>query len=318
MSEQVTITSITANIPVDIYYCDSLSANCVYVSSVSTFPFTFEVPPPYDESNIVIKIIDTQGCTYGKNILITPTPTPTITSTQTPTQTSTQTQTNTQTVTPTQTSSQTVTPTITPTNTPTPTTTPIISSHAIGQNIYQNYLYTCDDTITVKEYYTYINEANLIPIIGATVYEVNANGVLYNPYNGGDNNWIKMLWGNDYYSVKINSSGLIQGFFFCFSLTPTPTPTITSTQTPTNTLTPTQTSTQTPTNTNTPTNTKTPTPTKTTTSTTTNTPTNTKTPTNTQTPTKTVTPTKTKTPTNTQTPTKTVTPTKTKTPTPSN
>ena len=32
MSQQVTISSITANTPVDIYYCDSLSANCIFVS----------------------------------------------------------------------------------------------------------------------------------------------------------------------------------------------------------------------------------------------------------------------------------------------
>jgi outer membrane protein TolC len=55
MSQQVTITSVTANTPVEIFYCDSFSANCVYVSTVSVFPYTFSVPPPYDDSNIVIK-----------------------------------------------------------------------------------------------------------------------------------------------------------------------------------------------------------------------------------------------------------------------
>ena len=58
MSQQVTITSVTANTPVEIYYCDSTSGSCVYVSTVSVFPYTFNVPPPYDEQNIVIKIID--------------------------------------------------------------------------------------------------------------------------------------------------------------------------------------------------------------------------------------------------------------------
>ena len=56
MSQQVTITSVTANTPVEIFYCDSFSANCVYVSTVSVFPYTFDVPPPYNENNIVIKI----------------------------------------------------------------------------------------------------------------------------------------------------------------------------------------------------------------------------------------------------------------------
>ena len=35
MSQQVTITSVTANTPVEIYYCDSTSGSCVYVSTVS-------------------------------------------------------------------------------------------------------------------------------------------------------------------------------------------------------------------------------------------------------------------------------------------
>jgi hypothetical protein len=72
MSQRVTITSVTANTPVDIYYCDSFSANCVYVSTVSVFPFFFDVPPPYDNSNIVIKIEDVNGCIDGETILITP------------------------------------------------------------------------------------------------------------------------------------------------------------------------------------------------------------------------------------------------------
>ena len=57
MSQLVTITSVTANTPVDIYYCDSFSANCIFVSTVSVFPYQFDVPSPYDETNIVIKII---------------------------------------------------------------------------------------------------------------------------------------------------------------------------------------------------------------------------------------------------------------------
>jgi hypothetical protein len=96
MSQQVTITSVTANTPVEIFYCDSFSANCVYVSTVSVFPYTFNVPPPYNENNIVIKIEDTNGCIDGEVIPITPTPTSSLTPTltRTPTNTPTQTQTS--------------------------------------------------------------------------------------------------------------------------------------------------------------------------------------------------------------------------------
>jgi hypothetical protein len=101
MSQLITITSVTANTPVDIYYCDSFSANCVFVSTVSVFPFEFDVPSPYDETDFVVKIIDTQGCNVGDEVLITPTPTSSLT--------------------PTTTNTPTQTPTMTSTNTPTPT-----------------------------------------------------------------------------------------------------------------------------------------------------------------------------------------------------
>ena len=114
MSQQVTITSVTANTPVEIFYCDSFSANCVYVSTVSVFPYTFSVPPPYDDSNIVIKIEDVNGCIDGEIIPITPTPTPSITPSTTQTPTNTPTPTQTQTNTPTVSSTQASTPTTTP------------------------------------------------------------------------------------------------------------------------------------------------------------------------------------------------------------
>jgi hypothetical protein len=56
MSQIVEITSVTANTPVDIYYCNSFSASCVFVSTVSIFPYEFEVPSPYSETNFIIKM----------------------------------------------------------------------------------------------------------------------------------------------------------------------------------------------------------------------------------------------------------------------
>ena len=129
MSQQVTITSVTANTPVHISYCDSFSAHCVPVAYVSTFPYVFDVPPPYDETDIVIKIIDVNGCIDGDIVYITPTPTPSFTPTQTLTPTQTASQTPTLTQTPTQTPTQTATQTCTPTFTPTPSLTPAIAKH---------------------------------------------------------------------------------------------------------------------------------------------------------------------------------------------
>jgi hypothetical protein len=214
MSQQVTISSVTANTPVDIYYCDSMSASCVYVATVSTFPYTFDVLDPYDDTNFVIKIVDTQSCEIGQVILVTPTQTPTNTATPTQTITVTPTNTSTNTPTPSITATNTVTPSLTPTNTSTPTATPVIASHAIGNNLSVSSANTCSDTVTIVNYYTYISQANLTPVNGAIVYQTNVGGTLYNPFNGGDR-YILMGFGSDYYIVQINASGSIVNFEIC-------------------------------------------------------------------------------------------------------
>ena len=214
MSQLVTITSVTANTPVDIYYCDSMSANCVYVSTVSTFPYTFEVFPPYDTENINLKIIDSQNCEVIETILISPTPTPTNTETPTPTPSITPSITPTNTITPTITPTNTTTPTITPTITSTPTPTPVVASHAVGSNLSVSSANTCNDTVTIVNYYTYISEANLTPVNGAIVYQTNVGGTLFNPFNGNDR-YIKMGFGGNFYVVQINSVGVILNYSIC-------------------------------------------------------------------------------------------------------
>jgi hypothetical protein len=233
MSQQVTITSVTANTPVEIFYCDSFSANCVYVATVSVFPYVFDVPEPYNEQDFVVQIIDTQGCDIGHEVLITPTPTSTVTPTPTMTSTVTPTTSVTPTMTPTSTVTSTSTPTPTSTITATPSPTPVVSLHNIGQNVFLTSGDTCQDTMTFNNYYTYISEADYTPVVGVVVYETLFNGVLYNPFNG-NNRYIKMNFGGSLYVVQINSYGVILDYTVCVDfITPTRTPTPTQTPTPT-------------------------------------------------------------------------------------
>jgi len=154
MPLEITISSVTANTPVDIYVCELDGSNCAYISTVSTFPFVFSAPQcvegsyfdsnfgfydcegtlftgttggtgticvnyelPYsgivltnincsvDQTDFLVKIIDTQGCEHTEVEAVTPTPT----------------------------SSQTATPTLTPTQTPTQTITATITSTVTPQ-----------------------------------------------------------------------------------------------------------------------------------------------------------------------------------------
>lgn len=214
MTQQVTISSITANTPVDIYYCDSLSANCQFVASAITFPYTFTVSSPAADTDFTIKIIDSQNCEEILPILITPTPTSSLSPTPTQTPTYTPSTTPTTTVTPSATTTQTTTPTITPTNTISPTPTPTIVSHQIGQTTHLNVSGACEDTLTIATLFSYINIANLVPVVGAVLYQTSVGGILYNPYNGG-NNWLLMLWGGVPYAVQIGEYGDILDFQSC-------------------------------------------------------------------------------------------------------
>jgi hypothetical protein len=214
MSQQFTITSVTANTPVDIYYCDNACVSQVYVATVSTFPFTFDIPDPYDTADFIVIIDDTQGCVYNHEVYVTPTPTPSFTPTQTVTPSVTTTTTNTPSITPTNTPTTTTTLTVTPTTTPTPSVTPVLSYHIKGQNTYTSSGSCCGDIITSTNYYTYLNQADTIPVVGVVVYTTQLYGNLYNPFNGG-NRFLLMKFGGNNYAVKIDTSGHIIDFVLC-------------------------------------------------------------------------------------------------------
>ena len=119
MITEVTITNITGQTPYDIYICQPDGTGCIYIARISSVPYTFNIPKPYDVyDSYMLKIIDNINCvaTGVESVTIcepTATPTPGPTSTQTPTPTATPT--------PGPTSTQTPTPTNTATPTPTPT-----------------------------------------------------------------------------------------------------------------------------------------------------------------------------------------------------
>jgi hypothetical protein len=214
MSQTVTIPNITANLPFEVFYCDSFSGNCVSVATVASAPYTFDVPDSFSSLDFVIKIVDAAGCTVYQTLYITPTPTPTNTPTQTPTQTHTPTTTPTASITPTPSTTLQATPTPTSSNTPTPTPTSLVYPHQIGRNLYVNSSSACLDTLLDDYYYTSYVATPSTPVIGATVYQTNIGGSLFNPVNQG-NRWRKMIFGANTYAVQIDSSGIIINFTLC-------------------------------------------------------------------------------------------------------
>jgi hypothetical protein len=186
----------------------------VYIAAVSTFPFTFVVPDPYDFVDYVIKIIDVNGCVDAEVVPITPTPTTSVTPTMTRTPTNTPTETQTPTVTPTMTQTPTTTITTTPTETPTPSVTPVVSIYPVGQTTFSTSANTCSDVMTLNNLYAFINQMNTVPVVGVKLYESLYNGALFNPFNGG-NRFKKMNFGGNFYAVQIDTSGTIVSYVLC-------------------------------------------------------------------------------------------------------
>ena len=214
MSDLITILSVTANTPVDIYYSASTGSTLV-VAGQSIFPYSFTVPSPIDETDYVLELVDSQSCVVDYTVLVSPTPTPTQTSTPPVTPTTTPTNTPTPSITPTNTPTNTSTPTNTPTNTPTPTPTPTITSFfTSGYGGFSTSGNSCSASFTSLQYYCYISAASSMPVLGAVVYTINVSGVLYSPYNGG-NLWIKSQWSGGNYAIRINGFGEIIDFNIC-------------------------------------------------------------------------------------------------------
>jgi len=238
---RVEIISFTGNTPAQVYYCDSMSANCVFVASVTTFPYSFDVPSPYDNNNFIVKITDSENCTIEEYLYILPSPTPT--TTNTPFLTPSTTASNTPTISET----PTLTPTLTPTKTPpvpTPSRTPA-----------QTPLPPCETptpTITSAVTPTPTGSLGVTSTPTPTVTETPTQTLTNTP---------------TYTETPTNTPTNTE--------TPTTTPTPTVTQTETNTPTPSITETITPTQTSTPTETTTTTPTPSITETLPATPTNT-------------------------------------------
>lgn len=63
MAIQVTIDSITGQSPYDIYICQTGGTSCFYMTTISSVPYIFDIPSPYNTSDAyMLKIIDNNGC----------------------------------------------------------------------------------------------------------------------------------------------------------------------------------------------------------------------------------------------------------------
>ena len=63
MAVQLTIDSITGQSPYDIYICQTGGTSCFYMTTISSVPYVFDIPAPYNTSSAyMLKIIDNNQC----------------------------------------------------------------------------------------------------------------------------------------------------------------------------------------------------------------------------------------------------------------
>jgi hypothetical protein len=63
MAIQVTINGITGQSPFDIYICQSNGSGCFYVTTITSTPYVFDIPEPYDTStSYQLQVVDGNNC----------------------------------------------------------------------------------------------------------------------------------------------------------------------------------------------------------------------------------------------------------------
>lgn len=69
MPIEITISSISGTSPFDVYICDDPITTCVYVNTITSAPYAFNVPSILDgQSSFFIRVVDDNGCTVEENL----------------------------------------------------------------------------------------------------------------------------------------------------------------------------------------------------------------------------------------------------------
>lgn len=193
MAASVTITSITGTSPYQVYVCNVLGADCNFVGSATTMPYSVTLPTMYNSAPaVMIKVIDSNNC---ETFIIAPcgeipTPVPTPTPTPTP-------------YVPTPTPTPYVpTATPTPTPTPTPTATPIPTP-------YVEYAYLIIEPYSAR---TRINSWMLSEGSSWRGYNINAPSVVQSTFDSQFSSYINYSgWSIDAPAIRTAPISFVSG-----------------------------------------------------------------------------------------------------------
>jgi hypothetical protein len=64
MPTDININSISGSSPYKIYLCNTPKTFCVYIDTISTTPYQFQVPTiMINDNEFVLKVVDNNNCT---------------------------------------------------------------------------------------------------------------------------------------------------------------------------------------------------------------------------------------------------------------
>ena len=71
MPIDITINNVTGASPYDVYVCDDPINTCIYIDTISSVPYVFEVPQIMSTNTVFnLKIVDNNGCSTYQNLSI--------------------------------------------------------------------------------------------------------------------------------------------------------------------------------------------------------------------------------------------------------
>lgn len=71
MPIDITINNITGTSPYDIYVCDNPVSTCIYIDTISSPPFQFQVPQIMSNNTIFnLKVVDNNDCITYQSLSI--------------------------------------------------------------------------------------------------------------------------------------------------------------------------------------------------------------------------------------------------------
>jgi hypothetical protein len=71
MAVLVTISSLTGVSPYDVYVCQSGGTNCFYITTITSAPYSFDIPAPYNTNTAyMLKLIDSNNCIISGNTIV--------------------------------------------------------------------------------------------------------------------------------------------------------------------------------------------------------------------------------------------------------